>query len=344
MKVAIIGAGIVGLYTAYYMLKKGFEVDVYEARYKVGYSASTHNPGVLNVLQNPFGSFKTRLMLRGLELHRRFADDVGYNIVDTKLVLVYRRFSHRILSPLIPTYMKRYGIKLKRIGSDILRKRYYEVNPIFKGAFIVEGYGIVNPYEVLDRLAGKILELGGEIHYNKRIKRAEREAVIEGREYDYIVVAAGPYTVDIVKTVDPDPPRQRFGKGIMVISSVTIDYIISELNILLSRYTKGGGVIPYYRGRWSILGPDFSWIDTKEIYDVSREEAEETFRKFVYLLREEPEIIDYFSGVRIVNYPGNRWIIRRVGQYIIPYGIDSPGLTAAPAIGEYIVEKIILKS
>lgn len=341
MRVAIIGAGVIGLYTAYHLLREGFEVDIYEARYKIGYSASTHNPGMLNVVQNPWGSFKTRLMLHGLKLHREYSQDIGYNIMDTRLVLVYRKISHRMLSPFIPLYMRRYGIKFERIDGDILRKKYYEVNPVFKGAFIIDGYGIVNPYELLDKLAGRVVELGGKIHFNRRIKRAEKEPVIDGVEYDYIVIAAGPYTADIARTIDPNPPRQRFGKGIMVISSLTIDYIISEFNLLLSRYTKGGGVIPYYRGRWTILGPDFSWIDTKEIYEVSREEAEEVFYKYVHLLRDVPEIIDYFCGVRIINYPHNRWIIRKIGRYIITYGIDSPGLTAAPAIGEYITKNFI---
>ncbi len=341
MRVAVIGAGVIGLYTAYHLLKEGVEVDIYEARHKVGYSASTHNPGVLNVIQNPLGSFKTRLMLRGLELHREYSRDIGYNIMDTKLVLVYWRLGHRMISPLVPIYMKRYGIKFERIDGDTLKKKYYEVSPIFKGAFIVDGYGIVNPYEMLDRLASRVVELGGKIYFGRRIKRAESEPVIDGVEYDYIVIAAGPYTADIARTIDPNPPRQRFGKGIMVISSLSIDYIIAEFNVFLSKYTKGGAVIPYYRGRWTILGPDFRWIDTKEIYEVSREEAEEVFNSYVYLLRDKPEIIDYFCGVRIINYPGNRWIIRKIGRYIMTYGIDSPGLTASPAIGEYITRHLI---
>jgi len=341
LRVAIIGAGIIGLYSAYHLLKEGFEVDIYEARYKIGYSASTQNPGLLNVIQNPFNSFKTRLMLKGLKLHRKYSEDIGYNIMDAKLVLVYRRLSHRMLSPLIPLYMRRYGVTFNRIDGDTLKKIYYEINPIFKGAFVIDGYGIVNPHELLDKLSRRVVELGGRIYFNKKIQRVEKEPILEGREYDYIVIAAGPYTADVARTIDPKPPKQRFGKGIMVISSLNIDYIISEFNLFLSRYTKGGGVIPYYRGKWTIIGPDFSWIDTKEIYEVSRDEAEEAFSKYLYLLREEPEIIDYFCGVRIVNYPHNRWIIKKIGRYIIPYGIDSPGLTAAPALGEYITKNMI---
>jgi len=341
LKIAVIGAGIVGLYTAYHLLKRGVDVDIYEARYKVGYSASTHNPGVLNVIQNPFNSFKTRMMIRGLELHRRFSEDIGYNILNTHLVLVYRRFEHRLISPFIPLYMKRYGVKMYRIDGDTLKKKYFEVNPSFSGAFIVEGYGIVNPYEMLDRLAQRISELGGKIYFNHRVKRVDKEPIIDGREYDYIVIAAGPHTNEISKSIDPEQPRQRFGMGIMVVTSLTIDYLISELKIIIPRYTKGGAITPYYRGRWTIFGPDFRWIDSKEVFEVDRDDAIEVFDKYKYLLRDEPEIIDYFCGVRIVNYPHNRWIIKRIGSYIIFYGIDSPGLTAAPALGEYVINKYI---
>ncbi len=341
LKIGIIGAGIIGLYTGYILLKEDYEVDIYEARHKVGYGASTLNPGVLNMLQHPFRSFKTKLMLEGNRLHRLYSEELGYNIMDVDLVMVYKDLIHRVISPLVPTYMRRYGIELRRIGEDDLKKNYPDVNPIYKGAFIVSGYGIVNPYEVLDRLVDGIRELGGRIFFNRRISRVMGEPVLEGVEYDYVVVSAGPYTLDITRNIDPKPPKQRFGKGVMVIVSCNLDYILNEFRVRRMRYTKGGAIIPYYKGKWCIIGPSFEWVDTKENVEVEREEAYRVYLEYVDLLRDMPEIIDYMAGVRIVNYPKDEWIIKKIDRFIIPYGIDSPGLTAAPALAKYIMDMMI---
>ena len=127
----------------------------------------------------------------------------------------------------------------------------------------------------------------------------------------------------------------------MVIVSCNLDYMLNEFKVIRERYTKGGAIIPYYKGKWCIMGPSFEWVDVKEDVDANRDEALKVYMEHVKLLREPPEIVDFMAGVRIVNYPKDQWIIKKIDQYIIPYGIDSPGLTAAPALAKYIIERMI---
>jgi len=47
MKVAVIGGGLVGLFTAYYLLKEGVEVVIYDMEPRGGRRASENNAGLI---------------------------------------------------------------------------------------------------------------------------------------------------------------------------------------------------------------------------------------------------------------------------------------------------------
>jgi len=337
-RLAVVGAGAIGLYTAYEALKRGYEVDIYEASTSITRSPSARMPGLIVPIERPFSSFKNKLVMKGYKRHLKLSSELGYDIRFTRLILPYKRriLDHLMWIPRI--YMKRYGIDIKILRGEKLFNRYPELNRLFIGGVEIHGFGIVDPPGIIISLERGVKELGGGIYLGYKVHPITPEKVINGVEYDHIVVAAGPHTREVVRNVIT-PPRQRFGKGIYAITSIYLDYIINHFTVTGWRYTRGYGYAPYYKGVGSIFGATFSWTPAKEDYMLDYELIREAIRRAPTLLREEPDILSVHSLPRVVNYPSNRWIIKVRDGVAATFGITTPGFTAAPAIAEYILDR-----
>jgi len=339
VRIAVVGGGAIGLYTAYEALKRGYKVDLYEARPRIGDSASGRMPGLLMAIDRPFHSLKNRLVMWGMKLHRELSREIGYEIRDVELLLPY---DSRLLDRLMwiaRLYMKYFGFDIEIVRGGDLRRRYPEINKRFIGAIRMEGFGIVDPLDVLLTLQERIVEMGGGIFLGYRVPPLH-DRVINGVEYDAVVVAAGPHTREIARNVDPKPPRQRFGKGIYAVTSLEIDYILLRFRVTGWKYTRGYGFAPYYKGIGSIFGATFSWAPAKEDYDADYSLVAQALTEGSDVVNDEPDIISVHCVPRVINYPRGDWIIRVRRGFALVYGVSTPGFTAAPAIARYILERL----
>jgi glycerol-3-phosphate dehydrogenase len=105
----------------------------------------------------------------------------------------------------------------------------------------------------------------------------------------------------------------------------------------LRNHTKGGGVIPTIDCN-SLIGPDAVETPLREDYSVSRESIDKIFNKQKGAIPtlSERDIIAYFSGTRASTYEED-FVVRKgrwTKNILEAAGIQSPGLTAAPAIAE----------
>lgn len=89
--VIVVGAGIVGLATAWQLTRQrpGLRVVVVEKESGVGYHQSSHNSGVLHAgVYYPPGSLKARLCVSGKALLERYASDRGIPVVTNGKLIV----------------------------------------------------------------------------------------------------------------------------------------------------------------------------------------------------------------------------------------------------------------
>jgi glycerol-3-phosphate dehydrogenase len=102
-------------------------------------------------------------------------------------------------------------------------------------------------------------------------------------------------------------------------------------------HTKGGGMIPTAHGNL-LVGPDAEETWERENFTTRRSSLETTFAKFkrVCPALNQGQIITYFTGVRSPTYEEDFVVCkgRRTVNLVHAAGIQSPGLTAAPAIAE----------
>ena len=327
-KVLVIGSGIIGLFTAYTLNCKGYKVDVIDKKRSLGGGISGNNAGVLHLIQQPFDSIKSILTRIGAKKYRELSNLFGYEIYETELYIVGYNLIDKIYLDIISSILKKEGFNLSRHRNEGILEPPLTRN--IKYFLRIEGYGVVDPIIVLKRIAEYIGDRGVDIKFSKY------EYDSEG--YDYIVVAAGPETYNIGEKLDDEVPKHRYALGVMVNIDLNINSIYTHPPNPLKRYTKGGAAIP--KQGYTLLGPGFKWVESPDEAP-SEHDIKQVYKRFEKLFNEPPKILSISYGVRPINYPKDDFIIRKKGKYIFTYGIDSPGFTAAPIIGEIISNMIV---
>ncbi|MGB0685499.1 MAG: L-2-hydroxyglutarate oxidase [Planctomycetota bacterium] len=181
--VVVIGAGIVGLATAYELMRKHPEASLVVLDKEAGPAAhqTGHNSGVLHsgIYYKP-GSYKARNCREGKALMEAFCreEDIPYEICGKVIVAI-----DEPELPLLDNIFRRgqeNGVDCRMIG----REELLEVEPHAAGirAIRVPEAGIVDYKAVCRRLAQRVEEAGHRIVYGARVQGvAERdgEVVVE---------------------------------------------------------------------------------------------------------------------------------------------------------------------
>ena len=154
----------------------------------------------------------------------------------------------------------------------------------------------------------------------------------------FVVNAAGLYSDDVARMLGNDFGKLEPGLGVMAVySGLGVKSIVAPLPLSIGSRTKGGAIIPATDGT-TIVGPTLRVAGSKEEHEYTEEDVALLRAKFRPLLKEEGRIVRVYTGVRplsptrdfIVDYDEAKKVVNLVG-------IESPGLTAAPAIAEMVV-------
>ncbi|MDA0667160.1 MAG: L-2-hydroxyglutarate oxidase [Planctomycetota bacterium] len=168
--IVIIGAGIVGLATAYQLLQRypGKKVRILEKEASPALHQTGHNSGVLHsgIYYKP-GSYKAKNCREGKALMESFCEKEGisYEICGKVIVAL-----DETELPAMETIFQRgleNGVDCEKITGNQLR----EIEPHAAGiqAIRVPEAGIVSYPQVCKRFAERIEEMGGHIQYNARV-------------------------------------------------------------------------------------------------------------------------------------------------------------------------------
>ncbi|PCJ98125.1 MAG: glycine oxidase [Zetaproteobacteria bacterium] len=189
MKVAIVGAGILGLSTAYILAKKGFSVSVFEKQAFPPENASSIAGGMLA----PFSEIETlpddfvRAGLKGIEFWDEFLGDDASDILQKtgSLLIAHPEDGHML---------DRFAQHLHSVSNHwegVDRARIDVLEPSLGGKFTKGLYlpleANVNPLPVLTLLAQKLGELGGEIIHAE----AHLDDLKEDATYDWVIDCRG---------------------------------------------------------------------------------------------------------------------------------------------------------
>lgn len=211
-QVVLVGAGIVGLATAYRLLRErpGLRLTVVEKEPAECRHQSGHNSGVIHsgIYYKP-GSLKARNCRAGrLELIR-FCQEHGIRHDLCGKVIVAVDDSENAALETIYRRGQENGVNCRMISREALRER--EPHCAGVRAVVVEDAGIVDFPGVCQQLRKSIEEYGGIFHFGERVegidKRGGRLCIrtsAQEIEADWLVNCAGLYS-DKVTGMDIDP-------------------------------------------------------------------------------------------------------------------------------------------
>ncbi len=345
-KTAIIGAGIVGLLTAYTLAKNDYTVTLYEAKNRAGMGASTHNAGVIHVLQPPPWKWKSRITKNAYRLYDELSRELDFPILETRTHLVYSGSREKITAVSIAAALKMLGYKVSLTNRSRLKEDCPVISMKIKGAVTVWNYRTVDPSKIIASLVDKLEDLGVEIHYDSPVRKVEEKTShitvypgsSGGIDYRYAVVAAGPGSGSLAQDLGLRKVKTGYFKGVMVWTDLSCEAIIAGLRQpSRTGKTKGGAIIPWPDGR-VLMGPSFQ--ETDNPYDISftDKDLEITASNYKWILGEDPVIKDGFAGTRVKNLEKDDFDIQYTRRAIVFQGIDSPGFSTAPLLARLVYE------
>ncbi|MEB3860951.1 MAG: FAD-dependent oxidoreductase [Desulfurococcales archaeon] len=344
--VAVIGAGVVGLFTGLELGSRGYTVAVIDKAQEPMTGVSSRSANVIHLIQPPFNSLKSRLCVEGNMLHRRLHKELGYRLIETRLLLAYTSRAKTPLAvltaKLLPRLVPGGRVKTRILTGRTARDMEPGLSDRVQGAIEVRGYAIVDPASMAGALASRVRGYG-ELLLGSKVEAAEARGsrvILEAgglRVSARLVVNAGGLESHVVAKMFGDSYTQEAWKGVMSIHpQPRLRSIVAPLEARRGE-TKGGGAIPQANGAL-LLGPNNAGPSRPGDYTYTSRDLEWLRSRFQPLLQEEiQEPVRVVVGHRPVA-PGRDFLVEwgSTGRVIHLIGIESPGLTAAPALARMV--------
>ncbi len=212
--VIIIGAGIVGLATAFRLQEKkpGIKLAILEKEDGVARHQTGHNSGVMHsgVYYKP-GSLKAINCVQGYNQLVEFCNEhaIPFDICG-KIIVATRQEHLPILNRIFERGEQNGLAGLKKISPDEIKEIEPHVTKSIAGIFVPQA-GIIDYKQVAEKLAEIIRQNGGEILLNTKVENIiseERQITVQTTKGDYnsglIINCAGLYSDTVARLTHPD--------------------------------------------------------------------------------------------------------------------------------------------
>lgn len=359
--VLVIGGGIVGCAIARELTSLNVSVLLADKGNDVATATSCRNDGCIHVgIDLHKGQQKLKYLLKGNEMYDGLSKDLGFGFKRWAQIFMFSTMWERIIIP--PLYkLKAKILKIPGIrftSAEEMQKLEPHPPKWLTGAMYMASGGVVSPYKVTIALAENAAENGARISLNTMVTGMDVEnGVIKavktnrGTIYPKIVVNAAGVFSDVIADMAGDRtftihPRKGTDlildkkKSYYALSSFARSYFAPLPKEYREEkravgHTKGGGVMRTVDGN-ILVGPDAVEQPYREDTTTSLDRINAILKKQSLAADElnRGDVITYFSGVRAATYEED-FVVRKgifTKNIIEAAGIQSPGITAAPAI------------
>lgn len=365
--VVIIGAGVIGCGIARELSKYDFHCIVVDKENDVSVGASKANNGNIHPGHAvKKGTLKHKLNILGNRMYDEWAKDLQFEFQRNGLMYIAWEEEY------LPALKRRYTKGLEN-GVDGIRyisgEKAMAIEPELKkldnppiAAVWLPSLAHVEPYEVTIALAENAAENQVKFMLNTKVcdivHDGRIQAVVTSRgviETKYVINAAGVYADDISRmagdvsyTIHP-----RKGTIVLLDKAKTYPYkpqlgfvsnkLENRMMNVKNKESKGGGCCKTPEGNY-LLGPSAKEVWNKEDTSCDAEGIAYALSCCQHKGVGEKDVIRSFAGVRAADFKED-FIIEKsevTSGLIHVAGIQSPGLSAAPAIAK-MVENILLE-
>ena len=352
--ITIIGAGVVGCAIARELSRYNLDVLVIDKNEDIAEGVSKGNSGIIHSGYNERkGTLKAKLNIEGNKLIEDLAKELQFPFKrNGALVLAFNENEVKTLEEL-----KRNGEELGIEGLEIIPKEKVlelerNISNKVVAALSIKNSGIVSPYEMTLALGENAFDNGVDFQLGKEVVDIKEENGLykiflkdgEIQESKIIINAAGLGGAFINNLISNEKYEINKVKGqYCLFDKVAGTSCERTLFQVPGKLGKGVLVTPTVDGNL-LLGPNATEEDGDR---TSREGIDEIIEKGKKTIDTLPlaRVLNTFSGVR-PKVKGDDFIIGECKDhegFINVIGIDSPGLTAAPAIAKYVVDIVSSK-
>ncbi len=355
--VLIIGGGVTGSAIARELSRYDLKTALFEKGEDVCSGTSKANSGIVHAgFDAAPGSLKAKMNIRGSQMMEELSRKLDFPYKrNGSLVLCFDEKDRPRLEKLLQQG-KENGVE----GLEILEKKeLLALEPALSEEVVCALHaptgGIVCPFKLTIALAENAAVNGVEFHLNEGVKRVQ-PGTVEGYtvetgkgtyETRIVVNAAGLYGDEIHNQVSGEKLHITPRKGEYCLMDKKIGQLVSHTIFQMpTAMGKGVLVTPTVHGNL-MVGPTATDISDKEGVDTTAEGLDEVLKKAALSVKSLPRgvTITSFAGLR-AHEDHDDFILGEVKDapgFFDAVGIESPGLTSAPAIGEWMAEKIVEK-
>jgi glycerol-3-phosphate dehydrogenase len=346
--IAIMGAGVVGGFIARELSKYNLKVVILEKMNDVAMGATRANSAIVHAGFDAVpGTLKAKLNVRGANLMEKVAQELGvkYNKCGS-IVVGFCEEDEKTLHELKRRGEENGVTGLSVISREELLKIEGGIGDKVTSALIAPTGAIICPYELCMAAIGNAMDNGVELKLNFSVKKIEKSdtGYFVYSDSDFVnaktvINCAGVNSDDIARLVGDDSFSICARRGEYMLLDKECGKTVSHTIFRCpSKMGKGILVSPTVDGNL-ILGPTAENIDDKDDKRTTaaglakvREQAAEQVEGIDF-----GKVITSFSGLRATGSVGD-FIINFKDNFVNVAGIESPGLSSAPAIAEYVSE------
>lgn len=349
--VIIIGAGVSGAAVARELSRYKVNACVIEKEEDVCCGTSKANSAIVHAgYDAATGSLMAKLNVRGNQMMEQLSKDLDFPFKKNgSLVVCLSEEDMPKLQALYDRGVANGVPELRILNREELRAMEPNISDDAYAALYAPTAGIVCPFNLNIAMAENACVNGVEFKFDTEVTglhSIEGGWAIETNqgsfETKYVVNAAGVYADRLHNMVSAKKIHITPRRGDYCLLDKTAGDLVSKTIFALpGKFGKGILVAPTVHGNL-ILGPTAIDIEDKEGTNTTREGLDQVITKCGMNVKNIPmrSVITSFAGLR-AHEDGHEFLIGELEDakgFIDCAGIESPGLTSSPAIGEMVAE------
>lgn len=362
--VLIIGGGIMGCAVARELSKLNLNTFLVEKAADVALHTSSRNDGCVHVgIDLKKGQQKLKYCHLGNKMFDTMCSDLNVEFKRYGQTIIFsKNWENILLAAAMRIQAKILGVwGVKHLSKKQLSKIEPSPPRWAKGAMHFTSGGVVSPYKLTIALAENAALNGVKFFFDTIVEGMElnesKDKIIavvtnRGTIYPKLVVNCAGVFSDVIAQMANDRTftiHPRKGTN-LILDKKKINYAKSsvarspfakppkqfrEKEIGRIAHTKGGGIVRTIDNN-ILVGPNAVEQPYREDYTTSKDEIDRILKKHSLVSKDlcHADVITYFSGTRAATYEED-FVVREgvtTKNIFEAAGIQSPGITAAPAI------------
>ncbi len=351
--IVIIGAGVTGSAVARELSRYQYDTLVLDRNSDVCEGTSKANSGIVHAgFDSEPGSMMAKMNVRGNAMMEQLSKDLDFPFKrNGSLVLCFDVQDMDKLEKLLEKGKKNGVPGIRILSKEEVRELEPNVTKDVAAALYAPTGGIVCPFGLTIAMAENACENGVKFRFDTEVLNIvpkEGGYLLETSkglvESKLVINAAGVYADKFHNMVSDEKIQIIPRKGEYCLMDKKVgNYVTSTIFQLPTIYGKGVLITPTVHGNL-LTGPTAVDIEDKENTQTTQEGLEDLLKRVALSVPQVPvrQIITSFTGLR-AHWTGHEFIIKEVEGapgFIDVAGIESPGLSSSPAIGEYVAQLV----